>query len=128
MPRPRKDLDAFRDEIKHRIASKYTHRQIRSWLAREGLITSKGTLQSRCMAWEATRQTRTADTNTTLIEAVETAFHTTDHSDQTIADNITATGLPTTRNHHSAAWRCHGGAGYQTYSTTWLCNAYTVSP
>jgi hypothetical protein len=98
MPRPRKDLDAFRDEIERRIASKHTHRQIRSWLAGEGLIVSKGTLQSRCIAWEATRRTRTAGTNATLIEAVEIAFHTTDHSDQTIADNITTTGLPTTRN------------------------------
>jgi hypothetical protein len=59
MPRPRKDLDAFRDEIERRIASKHTHRQIRSWLAGEGLIISKDTLQSRCVAWEATRRTRT---------------------------------------------------------------------
>jgi hypothetical protein len=44
MPRPRKDLDAFRDEIERRIASKDTHRQIRSWLAGEGLVVSKGTL------------------------------------------------------------------------------------
>jgi hypothetical protein len=98
MPRPRKDLDAFRDEIERRVASKHTHRQIRSWLAGEGLVVSKGTLQSRCVAWEATRRTRTAGTNTTLIDAVETAFHTTGHSDQTIADNITATGLSTTHN------------------------------
>jgi hypothetical protein len=92
MPRPRVDLDAFRDEIERRIASKHTHThtQIRSWLAGEGLTVSKGTLQSRCVAWETTRRTRTAGTNSTLIEAVESAFHTTNHSDQTIADNITA--------------------------------------
>lgn len=41
---------------------------------------------------------RTVGANTTLIDAVETAFRTTDHSDQTIADNITATGLSTTHN------------------------------
>jgi hypothetical protein len=40
---------------------------------------------------------RTAGTNATLIEAVESAFHTTNHGDQTIADNITAQGIPTTR-------------------------------
>jgi hypothetical protein len=78
-------------------ASTHTAR-IRSSLAGEGLIVSKGTLQSRCVAWEATPRTRTAGTNTTLIEAMETAFHTTDHRDQTIADNIAATGLPTTHN------------------------------
>ena len=33
-----------------------------------------------------------------LIEAVERAFHTTNHSDQMIADNITAQGISTTRN------------------------------
>jgi hypothetical protein len=98
MPRPRVDLDTFRDEIERRIASNHTHKQIRSWLAGQGVIISKGTLQSRCVAWETTRRTTTAGTNTTLIEAVETAFHTTNYSDQTIADNITASGLYTTRN------------------------------
>jgi len=41
MPRPRKDLDAFRDEIERRVARKHTHHQIRSWLAGEGLVVSK---------------------------------------------------------------------------------------
>ena len=50
------------------------------------------------MAWETTRPTRTAGTNSKLIEAVESTFHITNHSDQTIADNITAQGIPTTRN------------------------------
>jgi hypothetical protein len=70
--------------------SKHTHTQIRSWLAGEGLIINKGTLQSRCVAWETTRRTRTTGTNTTLIKAVETAFHTINYSDQTITDNIIA--------------------------------------
>ena len=98
MPRPQINLDAYRDEIERRITSNHIHTQIRSWLAGEGIIISKGTLQSRYVAWETTRRTRMAGTNTTLIEAVETAFHTTNHSDQTIADNITASGLHTTRN------------------------------
>jgi hypothetical protein len=88
MPRPRVDLDAFRDKIERRITSKHTHRQIRSWLAGKGFIISKGTLQSRCVAWETTRQTRTAGTNTTFVKVVEKVFHTTNYSDQTIADNI----------------------------------------
>jgi hypothetical protein len=89
MPRPRIDLEAFRDDIERRIASNYTYKQIRSWLAGQGVIISKRTLQARCVAWETTRRTTTAGTNTPLIEAVEAAFHTTNHSDQTIADNIT---------------------------------------
>ena len=98
MPRPRKELDGYRDKIERRVASNHTHKQIRSWLAGEGIIISKGTLQSRCVAWETTRRTRMAGTNTTLIEAVESAFHITNHSDQTITDNITAQGIPITRN------------------------------
>jgi glycerate kinase len=98
MPRPRIDLKAFRDDIERRIASNHTHKQIRSWLAGQGVIISKGTLQARYVAWETTRRTTTAGTNTPLIKAVEAAFHTTNHSNQTIADNITASGLHTTRN------------------------------
>jgi hypothetical protein len=98
MSRPRKELDANRDEIERRIASNHTHKQIRSWLAGQGIIISKGTLQARCVAWETTRRTTTAGTNTTLIKAVKAAFHITNHNNQTIADNITASGLYTTRN------------------------------
>jgi hypothetical protein len=36
--------------------------------------------------------------NTTLIEAVEIAFHTTNHNNQMIADNASTQGIPTTRN------------------------------
>jgi hypothetical protein len=80
MPRPRVDLNAFRDEIERRITSKHTYIQIRSWLAGEGLIISKGILQLRYMAWETTRRTRTVDTNSTLIEAVELVFYTINHN------------------------------------------------
>jgi hypothetical protein len=98
MPRPRIDLDAYRDEIERRIAQKHTHPQILSWLAGKDLIISKNTLSTRIAAWDASRRTRTAGTNTTLIEAVDIAFHTTNHDDQTITDNINAQGIPTTRN------------------------------
>jgi hypothetical protein len=98
MPHPRADLNAFRDEIKRRIAQKHTHRQILNWLAGNGLIISKNTLSSRVMAWNTSRRIRTAGTNTTLIEAIKIAFHTTNHNDQTITDNITTQGIPTTRN------------------------------
>jgi hypothetical protein len=94
MPRPRKDLNAFRDKIERRITSKHTHRQIRSWLAGESLIISKGILQSRCMA----RKQLVGRERQGRILRLSRQFHTIDHSDQTIADNITATGLPTTRN------------------------------
>ena len=98
MPRPRKELDGYRDKIERRVASNHTHKQIRSWLAGEGIIISKGTLQSRCVAWETTCRTITVGTNTTLIETIEIVFYTTNHSDQIITDNITTSGLYTTCN------------------------------
>jgi hypothetical protein len=33
-----------------------------------------------------------------LVSAIETAFHTTQHDDEIIARNVTAQGIPTTRN------------------------------
>jgi hypothetical protein len=82
MPPPRVDLDPWRDETERRIAQKHTHRQILGWLAGEGVIVSKNTFSSRMVAWDASRQTRTAGTNAMPIEAVERALHTTNHSDQ----------------------------------------------
>jgi hypothetical protein len=98
MPRPRIDLDAYSDEIERRIAQKHTHPQILSWLAGKGVIISKNTFSSRIVDWDASRRTRTAGTNTTLIEAVEIAFYTTNHNDQTIIDNVNAQGIPITCN------------------------------
>jgi hypothetical protein len=98
MPRPRIDLDTYRDEIERRIAQKHTHPQILSWLAGKGIIINKNTFSSRIIDWDTSRRTRTAGTNTTLIEAVEIVFHTTNYNNQTIADNINAQGIPTTRN------------------------------
>lgn len=98
MPRPRKDLDQFREEIERRIANHDTQTQIRSWLARNGLTVSKNTLSKRVVAWEASRSTRIAPSQPALVSAIEAAFHTTYHDDGEIAANITAQGLPTTRN------------------------------
>ena len=41
MPRPRKNLDRFRDEIERRIADTQTQDQILSWLATQGVNVSK---------------------------------------------------------------------------------------
>jgi hypothetical protein len=98
MPRPRKNLDDFRDEIEQRIANKHTQVQILSWLASQGVSVSRNTLSSRCATWEASRHTRTAVSDIGLISKIDTAYHTTHHSDQTIADNISGSGTPTTRN------------------------------
>ena len=78
---PRVDIDPWRDETERRIAQKHTHRQILDWLAGEGVIVGKNTFSSQMVAWDASRQTRTAGTNTLLIKEVERAFYTTNHSD-----------------------------------------------
>jgi hypothetical protein len=56
MPRPRIDLDTFRDEIERRIADKHTQNQIRRWLASQGVAVSKNTLSARYVEWEATHR------------------------------------------------------------------------
>jgi hypothetical protein len=58
--------------------------------------------------WEATRHTKTASSDTALVSAVDTAFHTTQHDDQAIADNITAQGLPTTHRQVKTIRLAHG--------------------
>jgi hypothetical protein len=47
MPRPRKNLDAFRDEIERQITNKHTQPQILRWLAGQGLIISRNTLSTQ---------------------------------------------------------------------------------
>jgi hypothetical protein len=107
MPRPRKDLDQFRDDILRRIDDKHTHNEIRSWLAGQGLSVSKNTLSTRCVEWEANR-TKIASSDTALVSAVNTAFHTTQHNNETIADNITASGISTTHRQVKRIRLAHG--------------------
>jgi hypothetical protein len=96
MPRTQIELDQFRGEIERRIASKHTQPEILNWLARKGAIISRNTLSSRVNAW-ATDRNRTASSDTTLVSAVDAAFHTSQHNDQTIANTLSATGLATTQ-------------------------------
>jgi hypothetical protein len=97
MPRPRKNLDRFQTQIELEVASGQTQKEIRSWLATQGVRVSKNTFSARCVAWSATRRSGTAVSELTLVAAVETAFHTTQHDDETITRNINAQGIPTTQ-------------------------------
>ena len=93
MPRTQIELDQYRDEIERRIALKHTQPQILNWLARNGAIISRNTLSTQVNIWATDRANRTASSDALLVAAVDTAFHTSQHSDQTIANNLTATGL-----------------------------------
>src|SRR3954452_14338726 len=96
MPRPPKDLDQFRDEIERRLAQRRTESQIRNLLTARGVRISKNTLSTRVVAWEASKRSRTADSNAALLAAIETEYHTTHHDDRAIAETIAAQGLHTT--------------------------------
>src|SRR6266516_1896513 len=86
----------FTGEIERRIALKHTQPQILDWLAQQGATISRNTLSTRVNAW-ATDHSRTASSDATLVSAVDTAFHTSQHSDQTIANNLSTAGLATTQ-------------------------------
>jgi hypothetical protein len=60
------------------------------------------------MAWEASRRTTTVASDTDLVSEIDMAYHTTHHSDRTIADNITARGIPTTMNQVKEIRLAHG--------------------
>ena len=78
MPRPQIDLDPFKAEIQLRIAAGQTQTKIRSWLAAKGIQIGKNTLSMRMVEWKGLKnRPRTASSNTTLLSAVDNAFHTT---------------------------------------------------
>jgi hypothetical protein len=108
MPRPRKNLDEFRAEIELRVTNGQTQKEICSYLATEGLRVSRNTLSARCVAWEAIRYSKTSVSEPALVSAVETAFHTTHHNDETIARNITTQGIPTTQSQVKKVRLAHG--------------------
>jgi hypothetical protein len=92
------DLEPFRHEIEMRVAGGDTHAHIRQWLATKGVRISKNAFSRRCVSWEASRRTRLSNEDPDLMSAIDAAFHTTNHTDETIAANITAQGIPTTAN------------------------------
>jgi hypothetical protein len=97
MVRPRIELDEFRDEIERRIGLRHTQSQIRTWLLSRGCRVSRNTLSTRVNAWEASRQSRTADSDPTLLAAIEREYHNTHHDDSAIAEALITQGIHTTQ-------------------------------
>ena len=64
----------------------------------EGVSIGKTAFSEQVLSWGINRSTTIPATNSALISAIETAFHTTQHDDQMIAQNITTSGIPTTQN------------------------------
>src|SRR5271168_1510062 len=98
MPRPIIELDQFRDESERRISLRHTQSQIRGWLAGQGCQISKNTLSSRVTAWEAGQRSRTPDSDSALLAAIESEYYDTHHDVRAIAAAIIARGIHTTPN------------------------------
>jgi hypothetical protein len=94
MPRAFIGLDVFKAEIQDRIAAGESQKDVRRWLAAKGVQIHRNTLSTRLLEWQGT-STQVPSIDATLVAEVDSAFHTTHHDDQTIADNITAAGIPT---------------------------------
>lgn len=98
MPRTPIDLEPFRHEIQYRINAGDSQTQIREWLVTKGISIGRTVFSERINSWKISRRTPTLTSNPTLISAIETAFHTTTHDDQTIAHNLFRQGIFTTQN------------------------------
>jgi hypothetical protein len=107
MPRPQIDLDHFKAEILLRIAAGNSKKDIRQWLAANGLDISKNTLSTRVLEWQG-KPTQIPSVDVRLVSEVDSAFHTTAHDDETIAANVTALGIPTTHRQVKRIRLAHG--------------------
>jgi hypothetical protein len=115
MPRPAKDLDQFQADILLQIAAGQTYDEICRWLADKGVQISKNTLYRRAVQWQG-KASVIASSDISLVSEVDSAFHTTQHDDKTIAANIAASGIPTTyrqvkRIRLAHGWRRRGDTG-----------------
>ncbi len=98
MPRVAINLEIYQLEIKLRIDAGITQSKIREWLLTKGISISKKAFSRQIVHWEASRLTHTSPDNPALLSAIQLAINTTQHSDQKIANNITDSGIFTTRN------------------------------
>src|SRR5256885_17072799 len=73
MPPAPINLEPFRAQIELRIAAGQTHAKIREWLATEGIQIGRNAFSQRCVAWEASRYTRTPATDPSLAAAIDTS-------------------------------------------------------
>ena len=119
MPTPEIDLDPFKAEMQNRIAAGESQKDVRRWLAAKGVQIHRNTLSTRLQEWQWTpTQVQVPSIDATLVAEVDSAFHTTHHDDQTIADNIAASGIPTThrqvkRIRLTQGWRRRGNTDDQ---------------
>ena len=107
MPRPQIDLDRFKAEILLRIDAGESQKRVCRWLAASGVQIHRNTLSTRLLEWQGP-STQVASADAALVTEVDSAFHTTHHDDQMVADNITASGIPTTQRQVKRIRLAHG--------------------
>ena len=73
MPRPKVNLDRLRPEIEQRIIlRKQSHKEVLAWLATQGIVINRKTLQRRIIQWGISRHGPAA--HETAVASVESAF------------------------------------------------------
>ena len=96
MPRPKKDLDAWRTNIEQRIIQGQTHQEILIWLAGKGISVSRGTLRAILRQW-GTQSDRSRLLNSSQNASLPTAVHDLWSqrrlTDIQIAETLTARGI-----------------------------------
>jgi hypothetical protein len=109
MPRPRIDIDRFRDEIERRVmVQKQRHKDIVKWLAEQGCSTTQQTLLRRCRDWGASRRPTVTSDDPALIAAIQEQFSSTFDNDTTISSTLNARGIHTSPNQVNEIRHKHG--------------------
>ena len=89
MPRPEVNLDHLRPEIEQRIIlRKQSHKEVLAWLATQGIVINRKTLQRRIIQWGISRHGPAA--HETAVASVENAFRYTTKDDTAIARDLNA--------------------------------------
>jgi hypothetical protein len=95
MPRPEVNLDHLRPEIEQRIIlRKQSHKEVLAWLATQGIVINRKTLQRRIIQWGISRHGPAA--HETAVASVENAFRYTTKDDTAIARDLNAQGIQST--------------------------------
>jgi hypothetical protein len=109
MPRPRVDIDRFRDEIERRVlVEKQRHKDIVIWLAEQGCKTTQQTLLRRCRDWGASRRRTVSSDDPALIAAIQEQFSSTFANDTKISNTLNARGIHTSPNQVNEIRHKHG--------------------
>jgi hypothetical protein len=92
MPKPQLIPDELRLDLERLIlVEKQPHSVVLNWLAEKGVICQARTLKAYCKKWNISRHVAFSDT---VVSFIDTAFHTTLHSDTMIARQLNDQGFP----------------------------------